>query len=113
MSLVMAAMEMSPLMWRVSPSTSWVWPAPTAPPMPILMGSLIFPPLGPRAPSAHEHPGTLAFVPHLRNFQSGADGPEVVGGEAADVVDGGSDVVVRFPQHPLPGVLAERDGADG
>jgi hypothetical protein len=28
-------------MWRVSRSTSWVLPAPTGPPMPILMGSVI------------------------------------------------------------------------
>ena len=33
--LVMAAIEISPLMWRVSRSTSWVLPAPTGPPMPM------------------------------------------------------------------------------
>ena len=62
---------------------------------------------------AHEHPGTLALVPHLRNFQSGADGPEVVRRQVRDPLDGGSDVVGRFPQQPLAGVLAQRDGADG
>src|SRR4249919_2285003 len=100
MSLVMAAMEISRLMWRVSRSTSWVLPAPTGPPMPILMGSDIFfsrhisrTAFPSTARLAHKHAGALALVPHLRNFQPGAHGPKVVRREVAGPLGRGSDAV--------------------
>src|SRR5512141_835402 len=115
MSLVIAAMEMSRLMWRVRRSTSWVLPAPTGPPMPILMGSDIFfsRHISLAADLAHEHSGALTLVPHLRYLQSGADGPEVGPVQPAGALGRGSDVVGRLPQQPLAGVLPQRDGPDG
>src|SRR5512141_2046606 len=113
MSLVIAAMEISRLMWRVRRSTSWVLPAPTGPPMPILMGSDIFFSRHISWWLAHEHAGTLAFVPHLGNFEAGADCAEVGSVKATGACDRGSDVVGRLPQQPLAGVLSQRDGPDG
>src|SRR6478752_10480028 len=115
MSFVMAAMEISRLMWRVSRSTSWVLPAPTGPPMPILTGSDIFfsRHISCVARLTHEHAGALAFVPHLRNFQPGADGPKVIRREVTDPLDSGGDAVGGLPQDPLAGVLPQRDRPDG